>query len=361
MVYHVEDTTGVAAGYGGTVDYAEHAAALEAARAAASGGSADPVDYDPAAARGGADWDPTWRGGDSWRTQPAMPLPTASSRRAAGSSSGRPAVSSAAAAGVTADIWSRPPAARAAGSRSDSLDLVVPDHRTSIVASAKPRPRASAVPPPASVPGRSLHQVYECSVGRFSFRLLHTLEGRWNGEAQVMGVGGGGADTSPRVCLTSLWFDGDRGAWVERQRFTTSDGVSTTQALTLHPVGDGRCRVRVEREEEGDEMHAPPARRRGGHAAGGGADTGSSMDSDWRSGDVELTLQEVGGNMLLLTGVHRRTGRPVLVETTTVVDSLRRARTVQRFDADGALQSVFAFRESRVIDAVTGALDARHA
>ncbi|KAA0154245.1 hypothetical protein FNF27_07006 [Cafeteria roenbergensis] len=290
MLYHVHDGEGVAAGYGEAADYDARAAALEAARGA-SGAAADPVDFDAEAAGGGADWDPTWRGGDSWRTTPAMPVP-------------------------------------------EDADAAEP--------------------------------VYECTVGRFAFRLLHTLEGRWNGEAEVLLPGSSpardAAAAGARVSLTSLWFDGERGVWVERQRFTGSDGVSTSQCLTLVPVADGVCRVDIESaaDDDGDEHHAPHRRHsRSRRAAAHPGSAPRDTDGDWGGSDVELKLQEVGGNMLLLTGVHRSSGRPVLVETMTVIDSLRRARTVQRFDAAGSLQSVFAIREARVIDAVSGAIDKR--
>lgn len=377
MLYHVHDQEGVASGFGVAADYEARAAALEAARGA-TGAAADPMDFDADAAGGGADWDPTWRGGDSWRTTPAMPVPEDMEAREPDRSSrasgrrGGPTVADRS-AGASADIWGaggRDARAGAAGGRSGSLDLVVPDRDTSIVPSRPPiRPSASGSAGPGGAapgPGRSLHQVYECTVGRFAFRLLHTLEGRWNGEAEVLLPGSSpardAAAAGARVSLTSLWFDGERGTWVERQRFTGSDGVSTSQCLTLVPVADGVCRVEIESaaDDNGDERHAPHRRQsRSRRAAAHPGSAPRDTDGDWGGSDVELKLQEVGGNMLLLTGVHRSSGRPVLVETTTVIDSLRRARTVQRFDAAGALQSVFAIREARVIDSVTGALDKR--
>ncbi|KAA0145864.1 hypothetical protein FNF31_07928 [Cafeteria roenbergensis] len=377
MLYHVHDGEGVAAGYGEAADYDARAAALEAARGA-SGAAADPVDFDAEAAGGGADWDPTWRGGDSWRTTPAMPVPEDADaaepvRSARGGRAGGASVA-ARSANAGADIWGagdRGARGSASGGRSGSLDLIVTGRDTSIVEARPPArgPGAGAAGRSGAAsagPGRSLHQVYECTVGRFAFRLLHTLEGRWNGEAEVLLPGSSpardAAAAGARVSLTSLWFDGERGVWVERQRFTGSDGVSTSQCLTLVPVADGVCRVDIESaaDDDGDEHHAPHRRHsRSRRAAAHPGSAPRDTDGDWGGSDVELKLQEVGGNMLLLTGVHRSSGRPVLVETMTVIDSLRRARTVQRFDAAGSLQSVFAIREARVIDAVSGAIDKR--
>jgi hypothetical protein len=409
-VYHVTDDPGVAGGYGEHVDYEEMALELESDRAHRTGG-ADAIDFDARQVDGGPDWDPTWRGGDSWRHVAAEPVEPRDAMDAAAEAAAqaantrlrrRAADTAASLAGQSApsDIWASPRGAHhsgasphrvtgrsAAGGRSESLDLIVPGRMSAtqrgptdeesagrmIPAPTKPQPRH--FPPQEAPPaGRLLHQVYQCTVGSCSFRLLHLLEGRWNGEAQVMLPATAAASASastvpaPRVCASSLDFDDTRGLWMETQRFTASDGTTITQRLILRPVQDGVCSVTVEGEATGVHSSAHFSHR--SHIAKISASSQSfsprrpasddepfsDESGEWASSEMELLLREVGPSMLLLTGSLRATGTPVLVETMTVVDNLRRARTVQRFDATGALQSVFAMRETRVIDAVTGAM-----
>lgn len=128
-----------------------------------------------------------------------------------------------------------------------------------------------------------------------------------------------------RVCANSLSFDPLSRSWHEEQSFTSVGGLTTSQRSRLVPVADGVCAVEV--EEPG---------------AWAGAD---------------LRVEELHSNLLVLTAVDRRTERPLLVETTTVIDELRRVRTVQRFDHSGALLGVYVIKETRVIDAVTGAVE----
>lgn len=410
IVYHVTDESGVAGGYGDHVDYEHLAHELETERAEQAS-AADPADFDARVAGGGADWDPTWRGGDSWWRVSAKPVDDGDALDAAAEAAAQAAAtrlrrraadtaaSLSGSADPAADIWASPRPAgaaagrSAAGARSGSMDLVVPGRMSAtqrgpsddesagrIIPAAKPavpgRPRQA--PSEEEAWGRSLHQVYECSARGCSFRLLHLLEGRWNGEAQVM-LPAGAAGTMPaglaaRVCASSLEFDGRRGLWVESQRFTASDGTTVTQRLVLEPVQDGVCAVTVEGDPArggagahfshqthmaGIAFAAGRSRRDKGGGPGRRGGTGFSDEGEggeWESREVDLQLREVGPAMLLLTGTLRATGTPVLVETMTVVDNLRRARTVQRFDAGGKLQSVFAMRETRVIDAVTGAM-----
>jgi hypothetical protein len=40
-------------------------------------------------------------------------------------------------------------------------------------------------------------------------------------------------------------------------------------------------------------------------------------------------MQEIGTNIIIITANAKRTGRPIMVETITAIDSSRRLRTVQ--------------------------------
>ena len=62
--------------------------------------------------------------------------------------------------------------------------------------------------------------------------------------------------------------------------------------------------------------------------AGDGVVTVSS-DDPFLSENVDITLNEHSDNVLVLTALMHKTGKPLIVETVTVVDNLRRVRTVQ--------------------------------
>ncbi len=51
-----------------------------------------------------------------------------------------------------------------------------------------------------SPPARIFRNIYVAQVGRFTFRLLHRLEGRWTGEAEVHVAGVAQAMPDVRVC-----------------------------------------------------------------------------------------------------------------------------------------------------------------
>lgn len=185
--------------------------------------------------------------------------------------------------------------------------------------------------PPAAVPGpdawqtpsRTFRQIYVAQVGKFQFRLLHRMEGRWNGDATMLGIHGQRSN-SPSVVSVSLRWDDESNVWEETQSLTDVHSMSKAQTLQLIPVADGVCKV---------------------------VQKGSAS---W--GDVDMELVEQSENVIVLTATSHVSGKPILVETVTVVDDMRRVRTVQRFDASGAFQCLYMFNEQRVIDAVSGAL-----
>jgi hypothetical protein len=226
-------------------------------------------------------------------------------------------------------------------------------------------------------PTRVFRSVYIAEVGRFRFRLLHRLEGRWTGEAELHmahPLGGPAALPSPmhaaaadiRICTVNLAFDDATGVWKETQSLTSRDGLSSTQALVFRPVADGVCAV---------ELFDPAEEQPGAHGAAGAAGTGrqrtrsGSMGAPPSSGspaggpspsDYRMSLTELSEDILVLTAYSSQ-GAPILVETVTLIDDRRRCRTVQRFDDHGNFQCVYSITEERVIDAVTGGLVPAHA
>jgi hypothetical protein len=148
------------------------------------------------------------------------------------------------------------------------------------------------------------------------------MEGRWNGEATVQTPSS--AELGVRVCSTELRYDDELGVWHERQTLTEIGGISHSQSLTFQPSGNGKCRVM------GENTRA------------------------WA--ECAIQLEELSEHVMLLTATSHRTGKPIIVETITVVDDLRRIRTVQRFDETGAFQCLYLCKEQRVIDAVSGAV-----
>jgi hypothetical protein len=149
------------------------------------------------------------------------------------------------------------------------------------------------------------------------------MEGRWNGDATMLGARGQ-RNNSPSVVSVSLTWDDESNVWEETQSLTDVHSIARGQTLQLIPVADGVCKV---------------------------LQKGSAS---W--GDVDMELVEQGENVIVLTATSHVSGKPILVETVTVVDDVRRVRTVQRFDASGAFQCLYMFNESRVIDSVSGAL-----
>lgn len=191
--------------------------------------------------------------------------------------------------------------------------------------------RGSGVAPPQVPSSRIFRQLYIAQVGRHQFKLLHRMEGRWHGEATVQVLQPTSAVVAPtssmhdvRVCATELTWNDRAGRWHERQSLTSVGGMSHSHSLLLEPSGDGECKV------------IAPA------------------GDIWN--DCDVRLKELSEHVLLLTATSHASGRPLLVDTTVVMDEARRTRTVQRFDDAGNLSVVYLIRETRVLDSVSGAL-----
>lgn len=173
--------------------------------------------------------------------------------------------------------------------------------------------------------GRTYRNMTVSQVGRYQFKTLHRMEGRWNGEAELVEGSRSSGAAEPqrmRVVAVQLYFDDEYQRWQEEQTFTMQDGVASTQSFSLFPVADGLL----------------------------------SVYSDSFPDDVDVELKEDSENVLILTAISRVTKRPMNVETITLVDDFRRVRTVQRFTEDGEFDSLYIIRENRVVDSMNGAL-----
>uniref|UniRef100_K3W9Y8 Ubiquitin-like domain-containing protein n=1 Tax=Globisporangium ultimum (strain ATCC 200006 / CBS 805.95 / DAOM BR144) TaxID=431595 RepID=K3W9Y8_GLOUD len=168
--------------------------------------------------------------------------------------------------------------------------------------------------------GRAFFNQMSVRVNGCAFHVLPSMEGRWNGELATVPA----QDEGNQVCSYDLIFRDDEGVWSQRQSRTTISGLTSTQHFWIKPVADGILKVETD-------------------------------DPSLRGSDI--TMQELGMNFLIITATSKRSGRPIMVETITGVDSSRRLRTIQRFDETGAFRSVYVMNETRVVDAVSGAME----
>lgn len=209
------------------------------------------------------------------------------------------------------------------------------------------------------------------------------LEGRWSGDMEVhlatgrpgLGSGSSSSALDHRVVSTDLRWHGEEGVWAEVQTLTSRDGLTSQQTLTLVPMGDGVCAV-----ELGGSGGSGSYSGLGGHGGHFYHHHGHHHQPGFNQ-DLNITLKEVmtegidtpihpghgmspssssstGCGVLVLTATSTLTGLPVLIETTVLLSDMRRVRTVQRFAADGTLSALYTTKEARVIDTVTGAMEA---
>ena len=196
------------------------------------------------------------------------------------------------------------------------------------IAAPVPRglPRPSA--PSAHLPPRELKNQYVCEVGRFTYKLIHRMEGKWNGDAIVYsGGGGGGGEDGParRVVSVRLSFNEKERRWEEHQTLTASTGLASTQLLHFDPSADGVLTV--------------------------------TTDDPALVGVVDMRLEEISDSIMVLTAVSHVTRQPLIVETITMSDDLHRVRTVQRFGKHGEFECLYMIQETRVIDSQSGAVE----
>ncbi|KAJ0402896.1 hypothetical protein ATCC90586_000485 [Pythium insidiosum] len=176
------------------------------------------------------------------------------------------------------------------------------------------------VPPPKKGSARQFFSQLSVRVNGCTYHVLPALEGRWNGELTAVPM----QDEGNQVCSVDLVYRDDEGVWSQRQSRTTISGLTTTQHFWIKPVADGIFKI---------ETDDPTLR------------------------NTDITMQELGLNVIIVTATSKRTGQPILVETTTVIDTSRRVRTIQRFDESGAFRSAYVMNERRVVDAVSGAME----
>eukprot|EP01138_Halocafeteria_seosinensis_P008391 gb/GECG01008575.1/.p1 GENE.gb/GECG01008575.1/~~gb/GECG01008575.1/.p1 ORF type:complete len:413 (+),score=53.28 gb/GECG01008575.1/:1-1239(+) len=277
------------------VDYDAMALALEEENTKLRGGQ-DLADFDLSKEGGGEAWDATWRGGNDHTNFPPA-------------------------------FWEEPspPPHKNGGDEGRSSSSIVlaraPGPVVAYGSGYSSTQEEEDIPPP-----RYFRNLYVAQIGRFQFRLLHRMEGRWNGDATVQSMFAP-TKAQSRVCAVSLSFDDRKGHWVERQTLTTSDGVAKPQTLIYKPVGDGVCQVFTQN------------------------------NLAWE--DCDIKLEEKSEHVLMLTATSHSSGKPLIVETVTVIDDYRRVRTIQRFDPIGNFQCLYLMRENRVIDKVSGAMSRR--
>ncbi|KAE8912680.1 hypothetical protein PF005_g3465 [Phytophthora fragariae] len=168
--------------------------------------------------------------------------------------------------------------------------------------------------------GRAFFNQLSVRVNGCSYHVLPSMEGRWNGELTTVPE----QDEGSQVCSHDLVFRDDEGVWSQRQSRTTMSGLTSMQHMWIRPVSDGILKIETD-------------------------------DPTLRGSDI--TMQELGTNVIIVTATSKRSGRPLMVETITGIDSSRRLRTIQRFDESGAFRSVYVMNEVRVVDAVSGAME----
>ncbi|OQR99926.1 hypothetical protein THRCLA_06337 [Thraustotheca clavata] len=187
----------------------------------------------------------------------------------------------------------------------------------SIISRASPK---STPMPRQKSSGRTFFNQVSVLTNGCSYHVLPSMEGRWNGELESIPS----QDEGTQVCSCELTFREEEGVWNLRQMRTSISGLTTTQHSWIKPAADGILKLETD-------------------------------DPSLRGSDI--TMQECGTNLLIITATSKRTGRPVMVETITSIDNTRRLRTVQRFDETGGFRFVYVMNERRVVDAVSGAME----
>lgn len=118
------------------------------------------------------------------------------------------------------------------------------------------------------------------------------------------------------VTTCDLRFD-SHGYWVERRNNVDPTGLVSTRTIRYTPIGNGKLRV-----EMSDGMYA----------------------------ECKVEMVEMSPYLLITTAVNAHTGKPVLVESVTILDNTRRVRTIQDFSSVGNMTDVYVINEKRVLD-----------
>lgn len=171
-------------------------------------------------------------------------------------------------------------------------------------------------------PDRIFKNMFVSVVGGFIFEVMHRMEGKWSGvgampvEVFVSDGGDVQEEGSNSVSTCDLRFD-PHGYWVERRSTVDPTGLVATRTIRYTPIGNGKLRVEM---------------------------------SDGMYGDCKVEMMEMSPYLLITTAVDARTGKPVLVESVTILDNTRRVRTIQDFSSVGNMTDVYVINEKRTLD-----------
>ena len=182
-------------------------------------------------------------------------------------------------------------------------------------------PKPSRFNPMASneYPNRVFKSMFVSVVGGFLFEVMHRLEGRWSGMNIVPSEELGGS--SP-VTSCELRFD-PHGCWIETRNSVDQTGLVSTRTIRYIPIGNGKLRV-----EMSDGMYA----------------------------ECRIETMEISPYLVMTTAVDSHSGKPLLVESVTIVDNMSHVRTIQDFSPVGNITDVFVINERRVVDPSTSEL-----
>jgi hypothetical protein len=165
----------------------------------------------------------------------------------------------------------------------------------------------------SGMPTRAIRQMNTMEVGRFNFRLMHRFEGRWQGEAIMMSSRSDMMSEPYRVS-TEIEFYEAEGWWNECQTMQSGEGMGETHYMTYHPMADGRCWM-----EFGESFK-----------------------------DADVYMREDSENSMTITAVNHHTKKHMYVEHMTLMDDMRRLRTITRYSADGEFECFYWIQEQRV-------------
>ncbi|POM77202.1 Hypothetical protein PHPALM_5446 [Phytophthora palmivora] len=169
-------------------------------------------------------------------------------------------------------------------------------------------------------PGRAFFKQDLVRVNGEREHVLPSMEGRWNGELTTIPP----QEEGSQVCSNDLVFRDDEGVWSQRQSRTTMSGLTSMQHMWIKPVSDGILKIETD-------------------------------DPTLRGSDI--TMQELGTNVIIITATSKRSGRPLIQADSQFIGKLPLPPPFQVFDESGAFRSVYVMNEVRVVDAVSGAME----
>ena len=161
-------------------------------------------------------------------------------------------------------------------------------------------------------PNRVFKSMFVSVVGGFIYEVMHRMEGKWTGNSMIP-MDGENVDS---VTTCDLRFD-PHGYWIETRSNVDATGLVMKRTLRYTPTGNGKLRV-----DMSDGMYA----------------------------ECKVELVEASPYLLITPAVDARTGKPMMVETVTIMDNSTRVRTIQDFSSSGSMTDVFVINEIRMVD-----------